>query len=115
MMQSAVLELADEIENRFRANGIALTMGGEPTYVPEDCSGAEWNITAVGPTKLRYATSLARELIERVVPGAVAMFSPGKLYPGETNPRWVVNLLWSPGERLAAAAARSRRPTASAL
>lgn len=86
--------LAEEIERRLRARGIALTMGGEPTYVPVDPQGAEWSITAVGPTKLRCAYAMARHLISRHLPHALTLFSPGKLYPGETNPRWVVNLLW---------------------
>jgi uncharacterized protein (DUF2126 family) len=116
MMLPAVVALADELERRLTAHRIALTMGGEPTYVPEDCSGAEWNITAVGPTKLRYANALARALIADVVPGAIAMFSPGKLYPGETNPRWVLNLLWSQeGTPLAPAPTRGRKPTGTAL
>ena len=115
MMPTAVVALADEVERRLQASGIALTMGGEPTYVPEDCSGAEWNVTAVGPTKLRYARALARTLQSDVIPGAIAMFSPGKLYPGETNPRWVVNLLWSPDEALAPTPGRGRKPTARSL
>ncbi len=86
--------LADEIERRLRAEGVALTMGGEPTYVPDEPTGSEWNVTAVGPTKLRYAYLLARALIAHRLPGAVTLFSPGKHYPGETNPRWVVNLVW---------------------
>ena len=118
MMPPSVVSMADELERRLESHEIALTMGGEPTYVPEDCSGAEWSITAVGPTKLHYANALARILIDDFLPGAVPMFSPGKLYPGETNPRWVVNLLWRrPGAPLAPvqAGGRARRPTGTAL
>ena len=117
MMPPSAVALADELERRFEAHGIALTMGGEPTYVPEDCAAAEWSITAVGPSKLNYANALARKLIDDFLPGGIAMFSPGKLYPGETNPRWVVNLLWRrDGEPLApVSAGRTRSPTKSAL
>ncbi len=116
MIPPDVVGLADELERRFKAHGIALTMGGEPTYVPEDCSGAEWSITAVGGTKLAKAKALARALIADTLPGAIAMFSPGKLYPGETNPRWVINLLWAPGQTpLAPAPTRGRKPTGTAL
>lgn len=118
MMPASVVSLADELERRLESQGIALTMGGEPTYVPEDCASAEWSITAVGPTKLSYANALARVLIEDFLPGAIPMFSPGKLYPGETNPRWVVNLLWPrSGAPLAPARAgiRARKPTGPAL
>ncbi len=86
--------LAEEIEARLEAQGVRLTMGGEPTYLPDEPTGVEWRITAVGPTKLRYAYALARQLIAQRVPNALTLFSPGKLYPGEVNPRWVVNLLW---------------------
>ena len=85
--------LADTIEERLRSHGIKLTLGGEPTYVPEKPEGAEWMVAAVGPTKLRYAYELADKLIAEFMPGAVTIFSPGKRYPGEVNPRWVVNLL----------------------
>ncbi|MBS0656688.1 MAG: transglutaminase family protein [Verrucomicrobia bacterium] len=113
-----MLPLADEVERRLRARGLALTMGGEPTYVPEDPSGAEWNITAVGPTKLRCAYALARHLISHRLPHAFTLFSPGKLYPGETNPRWVVNLLWRrDGASIAPLFARekSRAPSAASV
>ena len=118
MMPTSVLSLADELERRLESHGIVLTMGGEPTYLPEDCASPEWSITAVGPTKLNYANTLARVLIEDCLPGAIPMFSPGKLYPGETNPRWVVNLLWHrSGAPLAPARAsgRARKPTGRAL
>ena len=85
--------LADRIGRRLATRGIKLTLGGEPTYVPDQPDGAEWNVAAVGPTKLAYAYRLADRLIERYLPGAVTVYSPGKRYPGEVNPRWVVNLL----------------------
>lgn len=91
-------EVAAAIESRLSAAGVRLTLGGEPTLVPDDPQGAEWLVAAVGPTKLRHAYRLAVALIQRgIAPGAVAVLSPGKRYPGETNPRWVLNLLWNPG------------------
>ena len=85
--------LADLIGARLRGHGVKLTLGGEPTYVPDHPDGAEWIVAAVGPTKLGYAYRLADRLIARFMPGAVTIFSPGKRYPGEVNPRWVVNVL----------------------
>lgn len=111
-------DLADEIELRLRARGIALTMGGEPTYVPNDPTGAEWSITADGPTKLRCAYAMARHLISHRLPHALTLYSPGKHYPGETNPRWAVNLLWRRDGQLVAplfGAAHSREPNAGTL
>lgn len=85
--------LSDQIGERFRRRGIKMTLGGEPTYVPDQPDGLEWNVAAVGPTKLGYAYRLADQLITRFLPGAVTIYSPGKHYPGEVNPRWVVNIL----------------------
>ncbi len=87
--------VADQVEAAFKKHRIRLTLGGEPTYVPLDPQGSEWNVTALGPTKLRYAYALADALIARAAPRAVAIYSPGKWYPGEVNPRWAINLLWN--------------------
>ena len=85
---------AKEVEARLRRHGIRFTLGGEPTYVPLAPEGHEWSITALGPTKLRYAWALAEALTAESLPHALSIFSPGKHYPGETNPRWAINLLW---------------------
>ena len=90
---SPLQPLAESIGARLRSLGIKLTLGGEPTYVPDQPDGLEWSVAAVGPTKLRYAYELAAKLIERYLPGAATIYSPGKRYPGEVNPRWVVNVL----------------------
>lgn len=87
--------LSRQITRRLRARGVELTLGGEPSYVPVSPDGAEWQITAVGPTKLRYAYDMAAALIRQSLPGAVAFYSPGKSYPGETNPRWALHLIWN--------------------
>ncbi len=78
----------------FKKHGVKMTLGGEPTFLPLDPSGPEWSITAVGPTKLDCAFRMAGHLVNDFLPGAMTLFSPGKLYPGEVNPRWAVNILW---------------------
>src|SRR5450432_2058313 len=88
-------KIATEAQSRLRKHGVKLTLGGEPSYVPIEPVGAEWNITALGPTKLRYAYALADELMRNSLHGAVVFFSPGKSYPGEPDPRWALNLLWN--------------------
>ncbi len=93
MFPTPLLSLAEKVGARLRRHGARLTLGGEPTLVPLQPEGSEWNFVAVGPTKLGYAYTLAGIIIERYLPGAVTVFSPGKVYPGEINPRWVVNLL----------------------
>ena len=90
---SPLQPLAEQVGARLRSLGIKLTLGGEPTLVPDQPDGAEWSVSAVGPTKLGYAYRLAAELIKHHLPGAVTIYSPGKRYPGEVNPRWVVNVL----------------------
>ena len=92
---SSLQEIGKRVTSRLRKSRVKLTMGGEPTYVPNDPVGLEWSVTAVGPTKLTYAYALADALIKNALPGAVSFFSPGKSYPGETNPRWTIHLLWN--------------------
>ncbi len=93
LFASPLEPLAQKVSARFRQQGVRMTLGGEPTLVPNNPEGTEWNFVAVGPTKLRYAYDLAEQIIDRFLPGAITVFSPGKSYPGEVNPRWVVNLL----------------------
>ncbi|MFZ9269762.1 MAG: transglutaminase family protein [Prochlorococcaceae cyanobacterium] len=84
---------ARAVEERLVRSGIALTMGGEPTFVPVNPEGAEWSVAADGPTKLAYARALAVELQNRVWPGCTILFCPGKRYDGEVNPRWALRLI----------------------
>jgi uncharacterized protein (DUF2126 family)/transglutaminase-like putative cysteine protease len=86
-------EISARVEQILQTKRVLLTMGGEPTYVPEDPEGAEWNFAAVGPTKLLYAYSFARAVEKEVWPGSLLLYSPGKLYPGEVNPRWALHVL----------------------
>jgi uncharacterized protein (DUF2126 family) len=86
-------QIASHVEQVLKTKGVLLTMGGEPTYVPEDPEGPEWNFAAVGPTKLLYAYSFARAVDKEVWPGSLLLYSPGKLYPGEVNPRWALHVL----------------------
>jgi len=89
---------AQVVEQRLQASGIELTFGGEPTYVPIHPDGAEWNVAADGPTKLRYARDLAAELQRRVWPQATLLYCSGKRFEGEVNPRWALRLLTGPGD-----------------
>jgi len=87
------LATAAAVEERLQTAGIALTMGGEPTLVPEIPQGAEWSVAADGPTKLRYARALASELQRLAWPGSTLIYCPGKRYDGEVNPRWALRLI----------------------
>jgi uncharacterized protein (DUF2126 family) len=86
-------DVAREAEERLRKAGVRLTLGGEPTLVPLRPEGAEWSISADGPTKLPIARGLARELQRSVWPESTLLWCPGKRYDGETNPRWALRLI----------------------
>jgi uncharacterized protein (DUF2126 family)/transglutaminase-like putative cysteine protease len=93
VVESDLNKIATQIEKTLAREQVTLTMGGEPTFVPISPEGAEWSFAAVGPTKLGYAQAFAEKLVETASTGALVMYSPGKLYPGEVNPRWVLNVL----------------------
>ena len=81
--------LADE---KLAKEGLVLTQGGEPTFVPHETSAAEWNVAALGPEKLLYARRLARQLAKSRFKGGVILQSFGKQYPNEPLPRWQVGI-----------------------
>ncbi len=85
-------------ERTLRQLGISMTLGGEPTYVAFESSGEEWSVAALGPTKLERALAFADFVLADALPGGFRIITPGKLYPGEVNPRWVVQLLKAPGQ-----------------
>lgn len=87
--------VAEKIETVFARHDVVLTLGGEPTYVPEQPDGPEWVVTALGPTKLPYAYALAAALQQQSLRHAVDFYCPGKSYPGEVNPRWAITLVWN--------------------
>jgi len=78
------------VEASLARSGVALTMGGEPTFVPIHPAGAEWQTAALGPTKLTYARKFAHAFIREAHPGAVILETSGKHYPGEPLPRWTL-------------------------
>jgi uncharacterized protein (DUF2126 family) len=92
----ALAACAEAVEKTLRTADVALTMGGEPTFVPLRPEGAEWATAALGPTKLGHARRLARALINRNYPGAALLQTSGKHYPGEPLPRWALLLQWLP-------------------
>jgi len=83
------------VDAALRAQGLRLTMGGEPTWASrEHAREPEWNEGALGATKWTQGLRLARELEKRLGTGTLLMERMGKLYPGESLPRWVLHLLW---------------------
>ncbi len=92
---AAIDALGDAVENRLRAGGVRLTMGGEPTFVSaEDMEGEEWETAAMGPTKRGFGDALLRRMRDRFAPGAFLHHGQGKWYPGEQLPRWAFSAHW---------------------
>ena len=88
-------ELGRAVDERLTAAGIALTMGGEPTFVSiDDMTSAEWTVAADGAHKRELANQLAAGLAERFAAGGLVQRSQGKWYPGEPLPRWQIGLHW---------------------
>ncbi|MDQ8208074.1 transglutaminase family protein [Coraliomargarita sp. SDUM461003] len=92
-MSPNIQSLAKQVEDSLQSQGIALTMGGEPTFIPAQPDAPEWNNAAMGEQKLGYARRMTAELIREVYPGALTMQVFGKWYPGEPLPRWNCMLL----------------------
>lgn len=88
-------QLSKRVEAVLGDYGVVLTMGAEPTCLPLNPVGAEWNFAATGEEKLAYARKLGAALVNQCLPGALTLFAPGKTYPGEVNPRWAIHLVSS--------------------
>ncbi|WP_421989081.1 DUF2126 domain-containing protein [Roseococcus sp.] len=92
----AAIEAAGvQVDKAIQAQGMRLTMGGEPTFVAAtDRDAAEWNTDALGPTKRAYAGRLLRRLTPLWAKGAVIHTGQGKQYPGEPLPRFALSAHW---------------------
>ncbi len=121
-----LLAAGDRAGEALAAGGLTLTMGGEPTFNSRDhASLPEWNGDALGPDKRKAGQRLAEELLRRLSPGGVLLERTGKHYPGESLPRWALDVvglrsgerLWSPegGERREGAAFELGRALAERL
>lgn len=88
-----LLAAGDRADATLAAAGIRLTVGGEPTFNARDhAAEPEWNVAALGPTKWTLGLRLTDELRRRLAPGAAVLLRMGKHYPGESLPRWALDL-----------------------
>ncbi|HET6981404.1 MAG TPA: transglutaminase family protein, partial [Myxococcaceae bacterium] len=89
-----LLDSADRADGSLRDAGLSLTSGGEPTFNSrEEAAAPEWNEAALGPSKWTQGLRLCAELRRRMLPGAVLLAGQGKHYPGESLPRWSLELV----------------------
>src|SRR5262249_32081293 len=90
----AVRAAGAAVDARLESHAVRLTVGGEPTFNSrEHPDAAEWNSAALGPTKLAQGARLVDELRRRLCPGAAVLQRPGKHYPGESLPRWALDII----------------------
>ncbi len=91
----ALLAGGDRADTLLATKGLLLTLGGEPTFTSREHPDApEWNGEALGPTKWEQGLRLAQELRRTVGRGAALLTRQGKHYPGESLPRWALELVW---------------------
>ncbi len=90
----AMLDAGDRADAALRAAGLTMTMGGEPTFNGRDYPDApEWNGEALGPHKTRVGRRFAAGLVAKLAPGGIVMERVGKHYPGESLPRWALDII----------------------
>jgi uncharacterized protein (DUF2126 family) len=89
----ALIDAGARADQRLAAQTITLTMGGEPTFNARDHAELpEWNEAALGPSKWEHGLRLVAELEKRLAPGAAVLHRMGKHYPGESLPRWAMEI-----------------------
>lgn len=91
---AALQTAGDAVDAHLAARDVHLTMGGEPTFNARDhVDLPEWNGAALGAHKLERGLALTAALRDRIAPGAATLLRQGKWYPGETLPRWALELV----------------------
>ena len=91
----AIEKLGLAVDAQLEADDVRLTQGGEPTFVSIDnMDGEEWNTAADGEQKRALAADLAQRLQQRFTSGSLLHHGQGKWYPGESLPRWALNIYW---------------------
>jgi len=89
-----LLAAGAEADRLLESQGLTLTIGGEPTFTSrEHPADPEWNGEALGPTKRAQGERLATELRKVLCPGGVLLERQGKHYPGESRPRWALEVI----------------------
>ncbi len=91
----ALLDAGKTIDDTLINAGITLTTGGEPTWTTRDQpERPEWNTEALGWGKWVQGVRFAHQIRERFGIGSVTLHRMGKHYPGESLPRWAIDIIW---------------------
>lgn len=91
----AVDALGHLVDAGLADQGVALTMGGEPTFVSAaGTASPQWSSAADGAEKRELAAKLTTRLRRRWAGGGLVHHGQGKWYPGELLPRWQMTLAW---------------------
>jgi len=84
----------ERADRALTAAGLEVWIGGEPTFTSRDDQALpEWQGGALGPDKWRRGRRLAEELRDRLAPGGLILHRTGKHYPGESLPRWALDII----------------------
>lgn len=90
-----ILDAGQHLDSELTRLGLRMTMGGEPTWTSREAPHEpEWCTEALGPTKRSQGLRMARQLRKRLGVGPVVLNRFGKWYPGESLPRWALDLIW---------------------
>ncbi len=91
---SELLAGGDRADAALGGAGLTVTVGGEPTFTArENVAADEWQGGALGDDKWQKGRALADELRDRLAPGGLVLYRMGKHYPGESMPRWALDVI----------------------
>jgi len=93
--QRGLGRLSAQVARALAAQGLELTLGGEPTFCPEEPGERpEWRTEALGGEKRTLAEWLALHLAHDLGRGAVVSYHTGKDFGDEGGPRFCIRLTW---------------------
>lgn len=87
-----VAQAVQDLDARIAAQGLAIWIGGEPTFTDRFSQAPEWVSDALGATKNAKARELVRNMAT-AMPNAVLLRTVGRQYPNESVPRWNLGIL----------------------
>ncbi|HEU0030428.1 MAG TPA: transglutaminase family protein [Kofleriaceae bacterium] len=91
---SELVAAGDAIDGALAEHALEVWIGGEPTFVArEGQTKQEWQGGAIGADKWRRGRELADTLRDRLAPGGAVLHRMGKHYPGESLPRWALDVI----------------------